>query len=42
MRVTDILRDIGHPVAYYPGLSRYLGGVKATAYKTIPSQQNTY
>ncbi|WP_176322487.1 hypothetical protein [Burkholderia vietnamiensis] len=30
MRVTDILRDIGHPVAYYPGLSRHLGGVKAT------------
>ncbi|MBR7899929.1 hypothetical protein [Burkholderia multivorans] len=32
MRVTDILRDIGHPVAYYPGLSRYLGGVKATVF----------
>ncbi|WP_186224594.1 hypothetical protein [Burkholderia gladioli] len=32
MRVTDLLRDIGRPVAYYPGLARFLGGVKATVF----------
>ena len=29
MRVSDVLRDIGRPVAYYPGLAKPLGGVKA-------------
>lgn len=32
MRVSDVLRDIGRPVAYYPGLARHLGGVKATVF----------
>ncbi|NUX55940.1 helix-turn-helix domain-containing protein [Paraburkholderia youngii] len=27
--MSDVLRDIGRPVAYYPGLAKPLGGVKA-------------
>lgn len=29
MRVADILRELGRPIAYYPFLSRYVGGVSA-------------
>ncbi|MGF6643134.1 hypothetical protein [Paraburkholderia sp. GAS82] len=29
MRIADVLRELGRPIAYYPYLSRYLGGVNA-------------
>ncbi|WP_225031791.1 hypothetical protein [Paraburkholderia sp. XV] len=29
MRAADVLRELGRPIAYYPYLSRYLGGVNA-------------
>ncbi|MGF6504671.1 hypothetical protein [Paraburkholderia sp. 32] len=29
MRVSDVLRELGRPIAYYPFLSRYFGGVNA-------------
>lgn len=29
MRVADVLRELGRPIAYYPFLSRYVGGVNA-------------
>jgi hypothetical protein len=29
MRVADVLRELGRPIAYYPFLARYLGGVNA-------------
>jgi hypothetical protein len=29
LRVADILRELGRPIAYYPFLSRYVGGVNA-------------
>jgi hypothetical protein len=29
MRVADVLRELGRPIAYYPYLSKYLGGVNA-------------
>ncbi|BEU21590.1 hypothetical protein [Paraburkholderia sp. 22B1P] len=29
MKLADFLRDIGRPIAYYPGLARKIGGVKA-------------
>lgn len=30
MRVADVLRELGRPIAYYPFLARYLGGVNAS------------
>lgn len=30
MRAADVLRELGRPIAYYPFLSRYLGGVNAS------------
>jgi hypothetical protein len=30
VRVGDVLRELGRPIAYYPYLSRYLGGVNAS------------
>ncbi|WP_321814599.1 MULTISPECIES: hypothetical protein [unclassified Paraburkholderia] len=30
MRAADVLRELGRPIAYYPYLSRYLGGVNAS------------
>jgi hypothetical protein len=30
MRAADFLRELGRPIAYYPFLSRYLGGVNAS------------
>jgi hypothetical protein len=30
LRVSDVLREVGRPVAYYPGLVKHLGSVKAT------------
>ncbi|MFM0270127.1 hypothetical protein PQQ59_06050 [Paraburkholderia aspalathi] len=30
MRVADTLRELGRPIAYYPQLGRYLGGVNAS------------
>ncbi|MFM0243811.1 hypothetical protein [Paraburkholderia sediminicola] len=29
MRAADVLRELGRPIAYYPFLARYLGGVNA-------------
>jgi hypothetical protein len=28
--ISDVLRKVGAPIVYYPGLVRYLGNVKAT------------
>jgi len=30
MRAADVLRELGRPIAYYPFLARYLGGVNAS------------
>ncbi|MBN3811690.1 hypothetical protein [Paraburkholderia sp. Ac-20347] len=30
MRAADVLRELGRPIAYYPFLSRYVGGVNAS------------
>ena len=32
MRVADVLRELGRPIAYYPYLSKYLGGVNAAVF----------
>lgn len=32
MRVADVLRELGRPIAYYPFLARYLGGVNAAVF----------
>ncbi|TDY26282.1 hypothetical protein B0G81_6792 [Paraburkholderia sp. BL6665CI2N2] len=32
MRAADVLRELGRPIAYYPFLSRYLGGVNASVF----------
>jgi hypothetical protein len=32
VRAADVLRELGRPIAYYPFLSRYLGGVNASVF----------
>nr|DAG71791.1 MAG TPA: hypothetical protein [Caudoviricetes sp.] len=32
MRVADVLRELGRPIAYYPFLAKYLGGVNAAVF----------
>ncbi len=32
MRPSDLLLDFGHPVAYYPGLVKYMGSPHAVIF----------